>query len=66
MGVIGLGDGLHPLHEAREVLELRPLVVRGADRDLDVDALDHGSHGALLVQSGLMFSVVLLQGMRQS
>ena len=44
VGVIDLGDRLDALHELREVLELRPLVVCSADGHLDVDTLDHGSH----------------------
>jgi hypothetical protein len=37
--VVDLTDLLDALHEVREVLELRPLVVRRADWDLHLDAL---------------------------
>src|SRR5690606_40019536 len=43
---VELADLLHALHEAGELLELRPLVVRGADGDVDVDRLGDGAHGA--------------------
>src|SRR5262245_40902816 len=47
---VELVHGLDALHEAREFLELRPLVVGGRERDLDLDALpDLGpGHGVLL------------------
>src|SRR3712207_8867731 len=32
VGVVELLDGLHVVHELREILELRPLVVRRRDR----------------------------------
>src|SRR5690606_5943853 len=41
-----LADPLHALHVAGELLELRPLVVGGADGDVDVDRLGDGAHGA--------------------
>ena len=44
MRVVDLRDLLHALHELREVLELRPLVVRGLDGDVQVDALFDGTH----------------------
>src|SRR5918999_3915163 len=37
--VVELPDIVHALHEERELLELRPLVVRSRDRDVDVDLL---------------------------
>ena len=37
MGVVALLDFFHAFHEVRKVLELRPLVVDGADRSVDVD-----------------------------
>jgi hypothetical protein len=37
MGVVDLFDLLDTLHEARELLELGPLVVGLANRDLDLD-----------------------------
>src|SRR5690606_6945647 len=43
---VELADLLHALHEAGELLELRPLVVGGADGDVDVDRLGDGAHGA--------------------
>src|SRR5690606_40986834 len=36
---------LHALHELRERLELRPLVVCRPDRDVDVDRLGDLAHG---------------------
>src|SRR5690606_15914676 len=39
VGGVELLHSLDALHELREGLELRPLVVRGADRDVDADAL---------------------------
>src|SRR5687767_3028797 len=39
VGVVDLADFLDALHERRELLELRPLVVGGADGDVHVDAL---------------------------
>jgi hypothetical protein len=38
-GVADLTHLLHPTHELRELLELRPLVVCGAHRDVDLDGL---------------------------
>ena len=45
--IIELADLLDALHEARERLELRPLVVDGVQRDADVDALFDRGHGNL-------------------
>jgi hypothetical protein len=45
MRVVELADLLDALHELGELLELRPLVVRGADGDLDVDGLLDVGHG---------------------
>src|SRR4029450_10768548 len=44
MGVVELTNLLDALHEAPEVLELRPLVVGRAPRHGDVDALLDGGH----------------------
>src|SRR5215210_914246 len=44
MRVVNLLHALDPVHEQRELLELRPLVVRGADRDVDLDRLFYASH----------------------
>ncbi|CAM5463978.1 Potassium-transporting ATPase ATP-binding subunit [Streptomyces narbonensis] len=44
--VVDLCDVLDALHEARERLELRPLVVRVPQRNVDVDGLLHHAHGA--------------------
>ena len=44
VGVVDLLHLLDPLHERRELLELRPLVVRGLDRYLDVDRLFNARH----------------------
>src|SRR5205085_11611204 len=44
MGVIGLVDRLHALHEVGKLLKLRPLVVDGADRLVDVDVLCDRCH----------------------
>jgi hypothetical protein len=38
-------------HELREILELRPLVVGGADRDGDVDGLLDLGHAVLLLHA---------------
>src|SRR4029453_6334684 len=46
--IIQLGDRGDALHEARELLELGPLVVRGAYRHFDVDGFLDDSHGLLL------------------
>ncbi|MDR6098112.1 hypothetical protein QE454_001731 [Microbacterium sp. SORGH_AS454] len=46
-GVALLRDGLHEAHEVRELLELRPLVVRDADGNVDVDGFDDLCHGVL-------------------
>jgi uncharacterized protein YecE (DUF72 family) len=48
MSGIELADTLHSLHELREVLELRPLVVRRLDGDLDFDRLFNCRHEPLL------------------
>ncbi len=37
VGVVGLADLLHAFHELRKGLELGPLVVGRADRDVDLD-----------------------------
>ena len=42
--VVELAHLEYALHEAREVLELRPLVVRGPDRHFDVDGFFDGRH----------------------
>src|SRR5690606_12817056 len=47
--VIRLVDLLDPVHERGELLKLRPLVVDGADRGLDIDVARDGGHGALLL-----------------
>jgi hypothetical protein len=44
VAVVELGDLLHSLHEIREFLELRPLVVGGVDRDLDVHGFGDRAH----------------------
>ena len=44
MGVVDLANLLHALHELREGLELGPLVVGRADRDVDLDGLLNGGH----------------------
>src|ERR671922_115403 len=44
--VVQLRDGLDVLHELRELLELRPLVVRGRDRDADLDRFLDFGHAA--------------------
>jgi len=41
---ITLQDGLHAVHESREVFELRPLVVCGAHRHFDIDRFLDGGH----------------------
>ena len=47
VGVIELDDGFDAVHEAGELLELGPLVVGGADRDVHVDGfLDGRAHAA--------------------
>src|SRR4029079_5266232 len=43
--VIELLDGLDALHEARELLELSPLVVGDADRNVHVNGFLHCRHG---------------------
>ena len=45
---VELRDRLDVLHELRELLELRPLVVRGLDRNLDLDRLLDLAHASLL------------------
>jgi len=44
MRVIGLSDRFHPLHEARKLLELRPLVVHRLERTVDIDRFPHSRH----------------------
>src|SRR5262249_28031670 len=46
--IIQLLDALHAVHEAREFLELRPLVVGGLDGHVDVDGMLDPGHTALL------------------
>jgi hypothetical protein len=43
-----LRDAVDAVHERRELLELRPLVVRGRDRDVDLDRLFDFRHVLLL------------------
>ena len=50
--VVQLADVLDALHERRELLELRPLVVRDGDRDVNVDRALYRCHVSLLL-SGL-------------
>src|SRR5436190_3157736 len=45
--VVQLADGLDAVHEARELLELRPLVVGLPHGDGDLDRLLHLGHGDL-------------------
>src|SRR6185503_14177729 len=42
--IVELADFLHAFHEARELLELRPLVVRRANRNVHVDGLLYLRH----------------------
>ena len=49
--VVELLDLLDRLHELREFLELGPLVVRDADRDVNVDRLDDLGHDASSLMS---------------
>src|SRR5262245_23118131 len=42
--VVDLLDDLHAVHEPRELLELRPLVVRRAHGNLNVDCFGDGGH----------------------
>ena len=42
--VVDLRDLLDAAHEVRERLELGPLVVRGPDRDVDLDAAADRAH----------------------
>ena len=56
LGVVDLPDLLDALHELRELLELRPLVVRGAYRDIDVDRLLDPGHGHLLFVGEILSS----------
>jgi hypothetical protein len=49
--LVHLVDLLDALHEARELLELRPLVVDHAERLLDLDALLDACHGSSLVSA---------------
>src|SRR5690606_31674221 len=52
-GVIELGDGDDFFQEVGEALELRPLVVRRCDGDVDIHGLDYLRHAELLaVRSG--------------
>src|SRR3954451_25455509 len=44
VGAVELGDALDAAHEVGEGLELRPLVVGDADRDVDVDGFLHAGH----------------------
>ena len=53
VGVVELRDRLDALHELRELLELRPLVVRGRDRNLDFDGLLDFAHASLLFVGGI-------------
>jgi hypothetical protein len=46
--VVELRDALHALHEARELLELGPLVVRRPNRNLHFDAFLDRRQGDLL------------------
>src|SRR5918995_2118177 len=46
MRLVDLGDRLDAVHEAWEILELGPLVVGGANRNLDVDRFLDGAHRA--------------------
>src|SRR5262249_19592083 len=48
--VVELADGLHPFHEPRERLELRPLVVRGPDRNGDIDGFEELGHRLALLR----------------
>jgi len=48
VGVVELAHFLHAVHEAREFLELRPLVVSGAHRHADLDGLLRPLHGCSL------------------
>src|SRR4029453_15184322 len=48
-GGVELADLAHAGHEARELLELGPLVVRGAYRHVYVNELGHGTHGVSLL-----------------
>src|SRR5919106_2148069 len=45
VGVVELADALDPLHEAGELLELRPLVVRRRERHVDFDRFLDARHG---------------------
>ena len=48
VGVVELRDRLDVLHELRKLFELRPLVERGRDRNLDLDGLLDLAHASLL------------------
>src|SRR5690625_3900191 len=43
-GVVDLGDGVHAVHELRKGLELGPLVIGGADRDVHLDGFLDRAH----------------------
>ena len=49
VGVVQLDDLVDPVHEVRELLELRPLVVGRPHRDVDLDSLLDRRHGLLLL-----------------
>jgi hypothetical protein len=51
--IIELRDRLDAVHELRELLELGPLVVRDAERDVNEDALFNlRAHGVSLIDCG--------------
>src|SRR5215211_2147670 len=51
--VVDLMDLLDAFHEAREILELRPLVVDGVHRQVDLDRFFNAGHGSSFRPSSL-------------